>query len=82
MGLGGIGVTELLVILVIVLLVFGSKKLSGLGKDLGGAIRDFRKSMKEDEANALPPASPPETPLHPNPTTPVRDADKTDKPVG
>ena len=56
MGFSGIGFPELLLILLIVFLLFGSKKLSSLGKDLGGAIKDFRKSMKEDEsgANALP----------------------------
>ena len=56
MGLSGIGFPELLLILLIVFLLFGSKKLSSLGKDLGGAIKDFRKSMKEDESatNALP----------------------------
>ena len=56
MGLSGIGFPELLLILLIVFLLFGSKKLSTLGKDLGGAIKDFRKSMKEDEpgASALP----------------------------
>ena len=53
MGISGIGVTELLVVLAIVLLVFGSKKLGSLGKDLGGAIRDFRTAMKEGPA-ALP----------------------------
>ena len=83
MGLGGIGVWELLLILVIVFLVFGSKKLSTLGKDLGGAIKDFRKSMKEDETATLPPASSAETPVNPNPAAPLRDAaEKTDKMAG
>ena len=54
MGLGGIGFPELLLILLIVFLLFGSKKLSSLGRDLGGAIKDFRKSMKEEETNTLP----------------------------
>lgn len=53
MGISGIGFTELLVVLAIVLLVFGSKKLGSLGKDLGGAIRDFRTAMKEGP-DALP----------------------------
>jgi len=56
MGLSGIGFPELLLILLIVFLLFGSKKLSTLGKDLGGAIKDFRKSMKEDESGHQRPA--------------------------
>ena len=56
MGFSGIGFPELLLILLIVFLLFGSKKLSSLGRDLGGAIKDFRKSMKEEEPgpSALP----------------------------
>ena len=41
----GIGFRELLVILVIVLLVFGAKKLKTIGSDLGAAVRGFKKSM-------------------------------------
>ncbi len=51
MGLGGIGVTELLLILVIVMLLFGTKKLKNIGSDLGGAIRSFRESMADAEKN-------------------------------
>ena len=47
----GIGFRELLVILVIVLLVFGAKKLKNLGPDLGSAIRGFKKSMNEGDAD-------------------------------
>lgn len=44
---------ELLIILVIVLLIFGAKKLKNLGGDLGGAIKNFKKSMKgEDGADS------------------------------
>ncbi len=45
----GIGVTELLVILAIVALLFGTKKLRSLGSDLGEALRSFRKAMSEPE---------------------------------
>lgn len=51
MGLGGISPFQLLIILVIVLLIFGTKKLRGLGGDLGGAIKGFKKAMKEDETS-------------------------------
>ena len=47
MGMGGISIWQLLIILVIVVLLFGTKKLRGMGGDLGTAIRGFRKSVKE-----------------------------------
>ena len=49
MGLGGISIWQLLIILVIVVLLFGTKRLGSLGSDLGSAIRGFRKSMQGDE---------------------------------
>lgn len=54
----GIGIKELLVILVVVLLIFGTKKLKNIGSDLGGAVRGFKKAMNEDEEQAkqIPPA--------------------------
>ncbi len=53
MGLGGISIWQLLIILVIVLLLFGTKKLKGIGSDLGGAVKGFKDSMKdEDEAKS------------------------------
>ena len=50
------GITELLIILVIVVLLFGTRKLRNMGGDLGSAIRSFRKAVNEPE----PPAPPPE----------------------
>lgn len=49
MGFGGISVWQLLIILVIVVLLFGTKKLRSLGGDLGSAIRSFKSSLKEGE---------------------------------
>jgi sec-independent protein translocase protein TatA len=50
MGLGGISIWQLLIILVIVVLIFGTKRLKTLGGDLGGAMKSFRKAMEtEDE---------------------------------
>jgi len=40
---------QLLIILVIVLLLFGTKRLSNLGSDLGGAIKGFKKAMGDEE---------------------------------
>lgn len=49
MGLGGISPFQLLIVLAIVLVLFGGKRLRSLGGDLGGAIKGFRSSMKEGE---------------------------------
>ena len=49
MGFGGISIWQLLIVLVIVLLLFGTKRLKNIGSDLGGAIKGFRKSMNEGE---------------------------------
>jgi sec-independent protein translocase protein TatA len=49
MGLGGISVWQLLIVLLIAVLIFGTKKLRSLGSDLGGAVRGFKKAMNEGE---------------------------------
>ncbi len=45
----GIGFKELVVILIIVLVLFGAKRLRSIGTDLGGAIKGFRQAVKEGE---------------------------------
>ncbi|MDG2237470.1 MAG: Sec-independent protein translocase subunit TatA [Arenicellales bacterium] len=45
--MGGISIWQLLIVLVIVLLLFGTKKLRNLGSDLGGAVKGFRSTMKD-----------------------------------
>ena len=50
MGLGGISPWSLLLILGIVLLLFGTKKLKGLGGDLGGAIKGFKSAMSDENS--------------------------------
>lgn len=45
----GISVWQLLIILAIVLVLFGAKRLRNVGSDLGGAIKGFRQSMREGE---------------------------------
>lgn len=52
----GIGMRELVIILLVVLVVFGAKKLRTVGSDLGHAVRGFKKAMSEgeDEQNAPP----------------------------
>jgi sec-independent protein translocase protein TatA len=54
--MGGIGMRELLIILLVVLVVFGTKKLRTVGQDLGAAVRGFKKAMSEGESEQ---ASPP-----------------------
>jgi sec-independent protein translocase protein TatA len=49
MGFGGISIWQLLVILVIVLLLFGTKRLRNLGGDLGNAVKGFKKAMGDEE---------------------------------
>lgn len=49
MGFGGIGIWQLLIVLAIILLIFGTKRLRNLGGDLGGAIKGFKKAMSEEE---------------------------------
>jgi len=48
MGLGGISMWQLLIILLIVVMIFGTKRLKNIDSDLGGAIKGFKKSMDED----------------------------------
>jgi sec-independent protein translocase protein TatA len=48
----GIGIKELLVILVIVIVLFGTKKLRNIGTDLGGAIKSFRAAVKDGEEDS------------------------------
>jgi len=48
----GISVWQLLIILAIVLVLFGAKRLKNVGSDLGGAIKGFKKSMREGEDEA------------------------------
>jgi len=43
----GFGITELVIVLVIVILLFGTKKLRSLGGDLGGALKSFRGAVKD-----------------------------------
>ena len=47
--IGGISVTQLLILLVIVMLVFGTKRLRNIGSDLGSAIKGFRKGMEDED---------------------------------
>jgi len=52
MGLGGISIWQLLIILVIIVMLFGTSRLRNVGSDLGSAIRGFRDSMSKEKADA------------------------------
>lgn len=52
MGLSGMNFWHLLILLLVVAMVFGTKKLRGLGGDLGEAVKGFRSAMKEEEPKA------------------------------
>ncbi|AUB84690.1 Sec-independent protein translocase subunit TatA [Candidatus Thiodictyon syntrophicum] len=54
MGLGGLHVWHLLILLVVVLLVFGTKKLKNIGQDLGDAVKGFRSAMGSGEKGEEP----------------------------
>ncbi|MDN6320378.1 MAG: Sec-independent protein translocase subunit TatA [Marinobacter sp.] len=53
----GISIWQLLIVLGIVILLFGTKKLRNIGGDLGGAIRGFKKSMNDDDDKTKDPDS-------------------------
>lgn len=52
--MGGLSIWHWLIVLVVVVLIFGTKKLRNIGQDLGGAVKGFKEGMKssEDDANA------------------------------
>lgn len=52
MGIGGISIWQLVIILIIVVMLFGTKRLRSLGGDLGSAIKGFKKAVSDDEQAA------------------------------
>lgn len=50
----GLGVTELIIILVIIMIMFGAGRLPEIGEGLGRGIRNFRRSIKHDEIDVTP----------------------------
>ena len=85
--IGGLGPTELIIILVIVLLLFGGSRLAGLGKSTGRALKEFKEETKglrdSDKAKDAggPPATPPSVDRGPaEPEWPQRPADRVEDP--
>lgn len=56
MGFHGFSLGSLLLILIIAILVFGTKRLRTLGEDLGAALKSFRKGLNDEEHNTVTPA--------------------------
>jgi sec-independent protein translocase protein TatA len=52
--MGSFSIWHWLIVLVIVLLIFGTKKLRNIGTDLGGAVKGFKDGMRSDETPAKP----------------------------
>ncbi|GAA4893197.1 Sec-independent protein translocase subunit TatA [Ferrimonas pelagia] len=49
--MGNFGIWQLLIVALIVVLLFGTKKLRGIGGDLGGAVKGFKNAMSDDKAD-------------------------------
>ena len=58
MGLGGLHIWHLLIILVIIVLLFGTSKLRNMGGDIGSALKNFRDAMRQGEDEPEKPAEP------------------------
>jgi sec-independent protein translocase protein TatA len=56
--MGGLSIWHWLIVLVVVLLIFGTKKLRNIGQDLGGAVKGFKEGMKTSEETATPAKDP------------------------
>lgn len=56
--MGSFSIWHWLIVLVIVMLVFGTKKLRNIGQDLGGAVKGFKDGMKEGSSDAAAPTQP------------------------
>ena len=48
--MAGLSIWHVLIFAIVVILLFGTAKLKNLGKDVGGAVKDFKKTMKDEEA--------------------------------
>ena len=57
MGVGGISIGKLLIILLIIVMIFGTKRLRDIGGDLGNAVKSFKKAINNNEDEAADSAS-------------------------
>ena len=54
--MGGLSIWHWLIVLLVVVLIFGTKKLRNIGQDLGGAVKGFMEGMKTSEGGEVPPS--------------------------
>jgi sec-independent protein translocase protein TatA len=77
MMLSGVSIWQLLILLVIVVLVFGTRRLGSMGSDVGEAIKNFRSAMTDEDATKptakAPEVLPGSTPAASGPVEPARD---------
>lgn len=69
--MGGLSLWHWLIVLLIVALIFGTKRLRNMGDDVGGAVKNFRKAMQDDDKPGEPPKL--DKPADPSATNPAVD---------
>ena len=72
----GFGVTELIIILVIVLVLFGAKRLKNVGSDLGSAVKGFKTAIKDEETKSAESIEKSEADVIEGEVTKVKEEDK------
>jgi sec-independent protein translocase protein TatA len=72
----GFGVTELIIILVIVLVLFGAKRLRNVGSDLGSAVKGFKNAVKDEEEKPAEQITKSESSVIEGEATKVKEEDK------
>jgi sec-independent protein translocase protein TatA len=80
MGIGGLGMWEMILIFLVVLLLFGAKRLPEIGSSLGKGIREFKGSIREIEREVQSAGDLPRESGSSSPSTPKRDDDEEDAP--
>ena len=54
MGIGGISIWQILIILLVILVLFGGKKIRNMGSDLGEGLKGFKKAIKDEDTESKP----------------------------
>ena len=76
MGFGGISMWQLLILLLIVVLVFGTKRLRNMGSDLGAAVKGFRKGMDDESGDKEEKLEPDQIAADEEPSVPTEESVK------
>jgi sec-independent protein translocase protein TatA len=76
--MGGLSIWHWLIVLLVVVMIFGTKKLRNIGQDLGGAVKGFKEGMKTPEGDA-PPTPPPQADVPPHLGTTIEGQARKDK---